>query len=270
MKRFLLALVVFASLASAASVKVVAPVEQMMQGGDSVDLGLVGPGQTFEVDASRATGVPASVAAVPNEALWDKLFVGILPDGWLGSDSKFYEEPMRAFITVAFNTPDGNYNFKLRTLDEYEGTPSTEFNAKITVSKDVLELAVLEKKITAGVGQPAVYFIRLKNKSSASDSFDLTASGLPATWKYSKRVFVPLKSEVVVPFEVLSTDQGEFTITFDGVSMSSDEIRATDTAQLITQSSLLLDMQAASRGVLIFPGIEQTIYSLIAFVGTLL
>jgi len=270
MKRFLFALLVFASLASAASVKAVSPASQELQSGSAIDLGLVGPGQTFELDASRVTGELAKVSAQPKQALWDKLFVGILPDGWIGSDSKFYEEPLRAFITVAKDAPDGEYDFKMRMLDEYEGTPPLEFNPAITVSKDVLELSIIEKKIVSGVGQPAVYFVRLKNKSSASDLFDLTASGLPATWKYSQRVFVPFKSEVLVPYEVLATDQGEFTITFNAVSLSSDEIRASDTAQLITQSSLLLDLQAASRGVLLFPGIEQAVYSLLAFIGTLL
>ncbi|NUN11579.1 hypothetical protein HUU53_02945 [Candidatus Micrarchaeota archaeon] len=267
MKKFLLVLLLASFLASAASVKILSPTQQTLSSlGETIDLGVIGPGQTIEVVADRTSGVKAVTSASGEGiALWDSLTAVDLPDGWSSKPSKLYEQPLRAFITASKNAPDGVYEVSLRLLDEYEGANQFVFKAKITISRKVLETSLFQEKIVSGTGQPAVYYIRIANKGSASDAFDISLQGLPQSWSYSKKVFVPFKSETIVPYELIATDTGEYKFNFNVVSYSSEDIRSVENAELKAESSLIQDLRAVSRGALLFPNAEQVIYSALGF-----
>ncbi len=266
-------LVLFPALATASRVVVIEPVKKEIAVGSAevVDLGVVGPGQKVEVAAERGTGEPHPYYG--KEKTWDKLSVveDSLPPGWRGIDSLLYESPLKAFVIVANDAPDGEYVFSLSALDELEGTPPQVINARVVVSRNVLSLDVLTPLVTAGGGQPAVYSLRVSNTGSASDVFEISvSSGLPSRWTYTKQVFVPWNSSVDVQYEVVSEGYGRFPVVFKAVSLSSSEIAKEASGELVAESSLYLEARAASHGILLFPSVEQAIYSLTGFLANVL
>lgn len=277
MRKLLLALfaafIVFSALASQASashVLVSKPVAMELVAGSSdiLDLGIIGPGQKVELIVQRGTGEIHEL--YKQEKSWDQLKVvkESLPAGWEGVDSLLYENPMKAFIIAAKNAPDGEYEFTLTVIDELEGTPPQEMKAKVTISRDVLGFEPVTKTVSTGGGQPAVYTFRLVNKGSASDVFEVSvAGGLPSRWTFSKQAVVPFGSTVEMQYEVVSEEYGKFPIRFQAVSLSSSEIRTEAAAELVVESSLYLEAKATSHGILLFPSVEQAVYSFIGFVA---
>ncbi len=265
----LMLVAVYGGLAAAAPhVQVVDPVSQTVFAEQTIDLGVVGPGQRLEVEIQVGTG---EMDAVTNkEKDWDKLFVqaSSLPSGWKSLDSLRYEKKMKAIVLVSKDASDGTYQFKLNTEDEYEGTPAVYFNAKVRVSHDVFNFDILQDAVKAGVDQPAVYTLRLSNVGSASDAFRIeVGKGLPSSWTYTREIFVPHNSVRDVQYEVVGTDQGEYTVQFKVTSLSSEKIGGEASAGLVVRSSLIEDMKATTRGMLLFPTIEQIVYNLVGLVA---
>lgn len=269
---FFVCLAILASLANAAYLIVIEPVKGTAEAGDVIDLGVVGPGQKLELVAGRGAGEFSKNYAGESEALWDRMVVDAtaLPAGWKGEDSKYYETPMKAFVTVAQDADDGTYLFSISTVDEYDQIPPVTIKVKIRVSRELLEAEIQDARQTVGAGQPATYYVKLKNKSSASDGFEIAASGLPAQWAGARKVFVPHNSEQVFAMEVQGTEQGEYALDFNAKSLSSDLISSKAKATLLLKSDVFLDMQAASHGMLLFPTVEQALYSLLAVIANLL
>ncbi|MCX6767466.1 MAG: hypothetical protein NTY90_01915 [Candidatus Micrarchaeota archaeon] len=268
-----LTLLSFSALAAASHVVVSSPVRIEMVANDSsvVDLGTVGPGQKVEVSVARSTGELHPYYG--KEKLWDRLAVvsDSLPAGWEAVDSLVYEDPLKAFVIVGKNAPDGEYVFQLTAVDELEGTAPQTISAKVTVSRDVLGFEALTPVVTAGGGQPAIYSFRLSNTGSASDVFEISvSSGLPSRWTFSKQFFVPWNSSVEAQYEVVSEEYGRFPIRFKAVSLSSSEISKEAQAELVSESSLYLEARATSHGILLFPSVEQAVYSLIGFVANVM
>ncbi|NYZ78433.1 hypothetical protein H0N96_03460 [Candidatus Micrarchaeota archaeon] len=249
------------------------PVSQTADATAIVDLGVVGPGQKLEVVATRASGEKAKNIAYEKEAAWDRIFVipEELPSGWSSEDSKWYEEQMHAFVTVAKDAEDGIYFFKIRAFDEYEGVSALEVSFKVTVSRDLLEAQLVEKTVSVGVEQPALFYLRLKNKSSASDAFEIKVSGPPSIGTgVTRKVYLRHNSEDVIPIELFEGERGEYATLFEVKSLSSDAINAKDSATVLVFTSILHDMQAVSHGVLLFPTAEQLIYALLGLIAKLL
>jgi hypothetical protein len=265
----LLLLIAFIGFVQAAPhAAVVDPVLQTMQEGQTLDLGVVGPGQRLEVEIKVGTGETDAVTG--KEKDWDRLYVesGKLPAGWQSLDSLYYEKKMKAIVLVSKDAPDGEYEFALRTFDEYEGAAPVVFNAKVRVSKDVFGFNVVQDGVRAGVDQPAVYTLKLRNLGSASDAFRIeVGGGLPSAWTYTREVFVPHNSEREVQYELVGTDQGEYRVQFKATSLSSSRITGEDTSGLVVRSSLIEDMKAAGRGMLLFPTIEQIVYNLLGLIA---
>ncbi|MBU1198133.1 hypothetical protein KJ765_06540 [Candidatus Micrarchaeota archaeon] len=268
MRALILMAFVMIGIASAAPhVIIVDPVVHTISEGETLDLGVVGPGQRLEVEIRSGTGEPDFQG---EEKDWDRLLVdeSSLPIGWEQLDSKYYERIMKAFVIVSPLAPDGEYAFALRTFDEYQGTDPVRFNAKVKVSRDVFRFQVLQEDVTAGTDQPAVYAMKLQNLGSASDAFRIeVAEGLPSKWAYTRDVFVPHNTEQTIQFELVGTDQGEYNVHFTATSLSSAEIQGDQYAGLIVRSSIIEEMKAAGRGMLLFPTIEQIVYNLIGLIA---
>lgn len=266
-------IVVFSTGVFAAQLNVVSPVHQTLVTNEHVlDLGVIGPGQTVEVVAERGSGVISEQSETKGEALWDQLFVvrESLPSGWNADDSKLFENPFHAFITAAKDAPDGVYSFQLRAWDQYEGAGEKIFNAKVTVSRDLLEQSLNSNFYSTGVGLPAVFQIRLKNKSSASDLFEIKATGVPGGWKETRKVFVKFGDEITVPYEILPGNQGEFPISIEATSLSSQLITAKSSARLVAVSSIEQDLRSLNKGILLFPTVEQIVYSAFSLASQLI
>jgi hypothetical protein len=111
----------------------------------------------------------------------------------------------------------------------------------------------------------AVYQLELENKGSASDVFEVKVTGLPKELEASQTFFVPHNSKITFDFPVKAPETGEFRLEFTGTSLSSNRIKSMAATTLFVGTSLLTDLKAASRGVLLFPGAEQLAYAVLAF-----
>lgn len=269
MTRALFSLLVLASLVSAAQLSVIEPVTKTLKSGDTLDLGVVGPGQKVAVIASRPSGELSRQTAGAKEALWDRILVDGLPQGWIGENSKLYENPFQAFVTVSPAANDGEYVFSIRTFNEYDNIPTVSVNAKVRVSKDVLGFSIKNHQVSTGVDQPAVLFLTLQNTGSASDVFELTLSGLPSGWSGKKTLFVPHNSAVNIAYEVVPKENGEYSLAFRAVSLSNGRIYKEDSARLKTETSVWNDVRTSANGILLFPSVQQSVYAGLAFLSHL-
>lgn len=265
-----LSLLFLSSFALASKLVVSEPVQVALHVGSSIDLGIIGPGQKIIIAAKRASGEASLNSPTGGEALWDRLLVDSLPLGWVSEPSKFYEEPFQAFVTASPEAEDGDYYFALRTIDEYDGLAPLAATAKVKVSKDVLGLAVQNPELRVGVDQPAVFFLKLQNTGSASDVFEVSAEGLPASWVSKKKVFVPHNSVVSMAYEIVPKENGEYPLVFKADSLSSKEISKQASASMTTETSVWNDIRASANGILLFPSIQQALYSLWAFAAHLI
>ncbi len=266
------ALLLVTPVALAANLIITDPVSATVNGVQVIDLGVVGPGQKLELIAERNTGEDAKGLTYKNEALWDRLVVvpESLPPGWSNEDSKWYESPMHLFVTVDKNTADGLYTFSARTIDEYEGARPLTVIFSVQVSRELLELEVVEKNSLVGVEQPAVYIFILRNKSSASDVFEVTQSGLPNAKPVVKKIQVPHNSQEAVSFELLQKEQGDYSVSFTATSLSSPLISASTSDVLSVKSTLWNDMRAVSHGMLLFPSAQQAAYAVMGLIASIL
>lgn len=263
----LVVLAVLLGYVSALSLTVLDPVYKEVSVSGTLDLGTAGPGQKIVVLAQRPSGELSRNAAKPGEALWDRVLVEGLPNGWSAEPSKLYEEPFQAFVTVAPDALDGDYTFYVRAVDEYDGLPSLTFPGKLHVSRDVFRAAVSEPRLSVGVEQPAVYFLQLQNTGSASDVFDVSVKGLPASWAEVRRVFVPHNSLVNLAYSVTPEEASHYAFSFRVQSLSSPRIFGEANAELVAETTLLNDVRAAANGVVLFPSPVQAVYSLLAFLA---
>ncbi|MGB9577068.1 MAG: hypothetical protein ACP5O3_00945 [Candidatus Micrarchaeia archaeon] len=266
---------VFASVASAAHLKVIAPTAHEIQSGDyaqPVEIGVVGPGQKVEISIERGTGQMSNdKTTFGQEAIWDRLEVirSSLPSGWDARDSLVYETPLTAFVIVSPEASDGEYVVEMQSVDEYEGVAPIKFKAKIRVARDAFSFSMNPSSVIAGVGQPAVYSFKLKSNSDASDAYQISAEGLPYNWGFTKSVFLPRRGEAIVAYEVVGSSQKQVSFNFRIRSLSSSLIEGTQEARLVTVSSLWQDMKAAASGIPLFPSAEQPIHSLLGFTANL-
>ncbi len=266
---FLLLLV---SLVSSATVSLLDPVEANV-GDAPVFLGVAGPGQTIELKFSRDTGVPAAINPTTGKnAVWDQANViqSNLPGGWSSKNSLKYENPLTVFITVSPKAEKKEYEFSVGFVDELEGTPAKIAKFKVKVDPDVFEFKLAEERVSTGVGQPALFTLKAKSKSIASDTFVIKATGLPYDWQFSKVFFLPHNQEKDIFFEVIGNIQKEVPFEITVSSVSSEELHKNIKATVLTSSNLLQDAKAASLGLPLFPSIEQNIYALIGLLANLL
>ncbi|MEW6328873.1 MAG: hypothetical protein AB1468_02025 [Candidatus Micrarchaeota archaeon] len=249
-------------------VNVVEPVVRTMHESDEpVEFGVVGPGQTVYIVADPR--VPESGGG------WDQLEITKLPEGWSTEPSLLFERPMKALIKAAPDADDGTYDVSFRAVDAYNGDylGNMSFSGKVRVSRDVMEMSVSPLEARTGVGQPAGYFVTIKNKGVASDLFEVSVEGLP-TWKYRKTVYVPYGMPYgiskTVEYEIAGDEERDAELKVVVTSTSSPLIRAESSVKLHIQTNLISDFRAAGHGLLMFPVIEQPIYSLLGFISNLL
>ncbi len=262
------------SIINAATVNVLTPVQQTVtSSSQTINLGLVGPGQKVEVTFDRGTQQQVSYLNSSyygfREAVWDKANVVSLPQGWSASDSLYYETPLTVFVFVSPNASNGDYNFTVQFLNEYQGVEPFNVTFQVTVSTKVIQTTISPSTVYTGINQPAVYSLNIESLSSASDVFEISAEGLPYNWQFTKTFFLPRNSNVTVYYEVIGSEQKNLNFNLHVQSLSSSLISNDVQANLITTSSLIQQMQGVSDGVPLFPSIEQTVYSLLGLVGNI-
>lgn len=266
-------LILLMVVASATYLSIDEPVEvkDMVENSTPLNIGIAGPGQTVYIVAERTTIGPDNAI---HDVGWDKLAIVNAPEGWTSEDSPLYETPMKAKIKIAPNAIDGVYSFKAVAIDEnnMDGLGNLTIDVNVTVSKDVFTIDVTPREVEAGVGEPAIYYIDIENKGAASDTFSITSSGL-AVWRFRKDVLVPhsvqMQAQKTIPYEVVSNEETDTEIYLNVTSLSSDQISKELKVRLKATPSLISDYKATDHGLLIFPLVENPIYSLIAFLSKL-
>lgn len=253
--------------AAAASLTIADPVQKTLQNGGDLDLGVAGPGQKIAILSNRGSGELSRNAANPTEALWDRVVVENLPAGWSTEPSKLYETPFQTFVTISPQASDGQYTFSVLTMDEYDGLTPIAVNARVRVSRDVLAASLSENRVSAGVRQPALFYLTLSNTGSASDIFEVTPQGLPPKWTENRRVFVPHNAAVTLAYPITATEGGSYAFAFNVTSLSSQLIHQKISARLDAQTSIWNDAKASSHGLALFPFIAQPLYSLIGLLS---
>ncbi|MBI4406751.1 hypothetical protein HY571_02455 [Candidatus Micrarchaeota archaeon] len=269
MKQLLLALLLLLA-SSANGITLVEPVQIEVR--ENVYLGVAGPGQTIELKFSRDTGLQAAINPRGTNALWDQASVveSTLPRGWSYRDSLRYENPLTVFVTINPEAERDNYSFAVGFTDEYEGTAPQTAQFTVEVDPDVLDVRLERQTIFAGVNQPAVFKLIATSKSTASDTFVITAEGLPYDWRFSKTFFLPHNEEKEVFFEVIGNIQKEVPFTIKATSLSSREIASSAEARVITSSNFLQSAKSTTLGLPLFPNVEQHIYSVIGILANYL
>ncbi len=265
-----LAILLLAQVSAATTLTVYEPVATPVADGGTIDLGVVGPGQTaYVVAESRITegGIQGK------GGLLDQLIFTETPRGWDElKPSPLYSVPMKAIIKVPADASDGEYWFTMRAVDEggKEGIGDVSFRAKLTVSRDVLQIDVWPNKVTTGAGQPAGYYVKIDNKGVASDVFEVSSEGIPG-WRYRQVVFVPKKSSKVVRYEVAGDEEQEYTVKMKvRAPFSSELLKAEKNVNLDINTNLVSDLQATGHGLLLFPVVEQPVYSIMGLISNLL
>lgn len=276
MKKLVGVLFLLMAVANATYLNIDEPIEAkgMVENSTPLNIGIAGPGQTVYIVAERATIGPDDKI---HDIGWDKLAITDVPPGWTTEDSPLYENPMKAKIRIASNATDGVYGFKAIAVDEgnLDGLGNLSIDVNVTVSKEVFTIDVTPREVETGVGEPAIYYIDIDNAGAASDTFSITSRGL-AAWRFRKDVLAPHAVQVIlparktVPYEVVSNEETDTEIYLNVTSLSSDQITKELTVKLKAKPSLISDYRATDHGLLVFPLIENPIYSLVAFLSKLI
>ena len=258
-----------ALLSCAFSLSVLAPVSAQVEQGSTINIGDVGPGQTFSVvvEPKVSTG-----GAYGTGGEYDQLSASVLPEGWASTPSKLYASPLQADITVPKDAPDGDYSVTLRLWDEAGdkglGGP-VEFTAKVTVTHDVMSMSVSPTAISTGAGQPARYAITISNRGMANDVFLVGSTGV-RTWEFRRSVYIPSQTTKTLNYEVVGDDEADYDVLIWARSSSSDKIGVQVPVTLRVNTDLLSDFKAVNEGVLLFPSAEAPLYFVVGLLSNFL
>ncbi len=250
---------------SATVVTVVSPQAGEVRNGDIVDAGAIGPGQTLSIQVDReviAGGIHGAGGRM------DLAVADNLPPGWASQPSELYQQPLHMTVTAGPDTPPGDYAFTVTVIDENNGEQlgNVTFTCRVRVTWDVMDFSVSPERLAVGPGQPARFAITVSNKGSASDAFQVSATG-SRNWDFRKPVFVSARSMKTIYYEVVGQEEDAYSPTIKVVSMASDNIAAEKNVTITVRSDLFGDWKAANHGALLFPVFEAPVYALAGLIS---
>ena len=247
------------------------PVKKTLYPGETIAVGKAGPGQTVYLVIDRAS----DGGNCPNNFCpdgWDTVVATEIPEGWSVEPSPMQETPMKLKIKIAPDAADGEYNLTLSVVDEgnYNQLGNMTIYATVEVSRDVFDISVDPTRVETGVGQPAIYNIRISNTGAASDPFEVRVKegDIPA-WRFRKTALVNYGSERTIPYEVVLNEEGERIFTIEVTSPSSPQIHKEMDVVIDSRSNIISDWKATTHGVLIFPILEGPIYAVVGLLSKL-
>ncbi|HIH19389.1 TPA: hypothetical protein HA225_05435 [Candidatus Micrarchaeota archaeon] len=267
--RSIIALALLIALNAAIAVSIISPVSAQVGQESEILIGDVGPGQTFPIVAEPKV---ASGGRFSLGGAYDQMAANSLPFGWSSTPSKIYSDPLQVDITVPKDTPNGEYEVQLSLWDEAgeQGLgENVTFNAKVKVTREVMDMKVEPASITVGAGQPARFTITIVNKGIAPDTFTVGSKGV-RTWVFQRSVYIPSGTSKSLNYEVVGEDESDYSLTIWARSSSSDKIYAERDASLKVNTDLFSDYRAVNRGVLLFPIIEGPVYFVVGLLSNLL
>jgi hypothetical protein len=245
--------------ASAMYLVVEGPVSRLIYDNGNIDLGKVGPGESFYILASATTSNQSG--AMVNIG-WDTLKAMDLPNGWATQASPLYENPMKMKVTVApFATP-GNYKMIIRAVNvgNYSKLGNLTFSAYINVSTDVFISSVTPQIVDAGLGEPINLKVVINNTGASDDPFMINAYGLPA-WNSPVEVIASHSTNNTYAYPVFVNEPGIYNLTVTINSTTSPLIHQTYPVILLAKASVLNDYRATGQGVVLSPIIYEPSYA---------
>jgi hypothetical protein len=258
-----------ALLTPAFAASVVSPVATEIAQGSQIVVGNAGPGQTFAVvvEPRETTG-----GRYGQGGAYDQLVATSLPPGWAAVPSKLYAHPLQADITVPKDAPDGDYEVQLTLWDEAgeEGLgPNVTFSAKVSVTKDVMEMKAEPSSLSVGAGQPARYTITINNKGIANDIFTVGSSGV-RDWEFKRAIYISSGTSKTINYEIVGNEEADYNVKIWAQSSSSSQIYAESPVTLRVNTDLFSDFRAVNRGVLLFPLTEAPVYFVAGLISNFL
>ncbi len=251
--------------ASATYLTVEGPVSALLYNNGTLNVGKVGPGESFYVLASPAT---ANASGVIVNIGWDRLEAVTLPSGWSAQPSPLYENPMKMKITVGSTTVNGTYTMVLRAVNvgNYSKLGNLTFTAEINVTPDVLSTNVTPVDVVAGVGQPVNLNIAINNTGASDDPFLINVYGLPA-WNQPTEVIATHSTSNTYLYPIFENEPGVYTFNLTINSTTSPLIHKTYPITLTVQSSLINDFSATGQGVVLSPIIYEPAYAVMLLIS---
>ncbi|MCX8205956.1 MAG: hypothetical protein N3H30_01875 [Candidatus Micrarchaeota archaeon] len=263
MKKLALLLILLAVQAafsvSPGHVKLLEPDEAVVAATDVVDIGLIGPGQTFSIMVSSKVDTGGKYGQGGN---WDNLRAESLPEGWSASYSELGPQ-LKIHIKAPADAKEGKYRLALSVNDEGNREMIGEkvtFYVDVTISNNVVAVSAYPRELTVSAGSPARYTVTVVNPSTASDLFVVEGKGI-AGWSFKKDVFVPGRSSSTLYYEIVNKDEEVIPITIKATSKSSDRITAEQGILLRTKSDPYNDIASVRNGLLLYPPFESLLYS---------
>jgi hypothetical protein len=255
----------FFLLGMASAILVVSPVEQEVGEQDIIDLGTIGPGQTISIliEPEVTTG-----GIYGEGGVYDMAVVSSVPEGWSGKDSKLYGHPLQVTVTAAPDAGEGQYSTKITVIDEFYGEKldNITFNARVTITHDVVDIKIDPVYVRTGPGQPARFGITIINKGSTGDAFQIESVGAKR-WEFKRAVFVPAASSKTIYYEITGEEEETYKTTINVTSLASPIIQEEREVTVDIHSSMFDDFKATNNGVLIFPIFEGLVYAFLGLIG---
>ncbi len=252
---------------SASAILVTSPVTQEVNEQDIIDLGTIGPGQTIsvQIEPEVTTG-----GIYGTGGLYDMALVTDVPEGWGKKDSKLYR-PLQVTVTAAPDAEEGVYSTKITVVDEDYGEKldNITFNARVTISHDVVDIDIDPVYVRTGPGQPARFSIMITNKGSTGDAFQIESVGAKQ-WEFKRAVFVPAKSSKTISYEISGEEEETYKTTISVTSLASPIIHEEKEVTVDVHSTMFDDFKATNNGVLIFPIFEGLVYSFLGLISNFL
>jgi hypothetical protein len=248
-------------------VTVLSPSAGEVKDGDIVDLGTIGPGQTvfIEVDREISTGGIHGIGGRMDLAVAESL-----PPGWTTRQSELYQQPLHVTVTAHPDAAPGNYSFRVKVIDEMGGEQlgNVTFICRVGVTWDVMDFDVSPQHLVVGPGQPARFALTIANKGSASDAFQVSATG-SEKWDFRKPVFVSAHTTKTIYYEVVGNEEESYGPAIRVVSLASPNIAEEKNVTITVRSDLFGDYRAANHGTLLFPVFEAPVYALAGLLSNL-
>lgn len=252
---------------SASYVNMVSPYNYTVGVNGTVQLGSVGPGQTFYVTISAATtNASGSMLSLG----WNKLVATNLPAGWIAQNSSLNNRFLSTEITVAPREPNGTYSFNLTAINlgNYSRIGALKFTMLVNVTPNVLKLSASPTLLKTGPGQPAEVSVTINNTGVSDTPFVIDLGGLPA-WNTSKTVIALHHTASTFQYPVYNNEPGVYRLKLYVNSTASPLISKESNLTLVIGASVRNDYSAIGQGVPLFPIVYEPAYAVMYFIGLL-
>ena len=235
--------------------------------GDTVDLGIMGPGQTMEVSIHPKV-YEGGVHGIGGN--YDLAYVTSLPEGWKSTRSKLYGDPLQVTVTAEPLAKEGTYYINIAVEDEGNGEllGVVNFVAKVEISNDVMDAEVSPLEQRVGIAQPATFEITITNRGNAGDVFRVSAEGVPK-WSFTKTIYVSGKGSKKLLYEVAAHEEEKYEPSIVVESASSSLVKKSMPVEIYVYPDVFSDYKAISNGALLFPIVEAPVYALMGLLSNL-